>query len=146
VVSTFFGKAVKQLEIREKIIQGKPKWLGVTRWVDDWKLHSDANTDSSDDLIQAAVTIAGVAAELMCDEEDFRDGSSTDERAVFELLCLNAALKTGECPYKIVRDILHRGWRVLSANKAILLEVAARLERRKTLRRGELANLLGRVS
>jgi hypothetical protein len=88
--------------------------------------------------------MAGVVSELLFDD-DFRQGSSLDEVALFHAISENIAIKTGADFVRVQVGIVVRTENILRRNREIVLRVAKKLGWRKTLRERELAELLAGV-
>ena len=70
----------------------KESWLGVTDVKDKTPVESDNDTHVTDDIVLAANKIAGWTAERLFDR-NFREGSSIDEIAFYQVICDIAASK-----------------------------------------------------
>jgi hypothetical protein len=97
IIETAFGDIVTKCLISKSSFEapnGKQikAWLGITSIKDKKPFQTDGNTPANDDIVKAAKVYAGLAAEMMFDD-DCRDGSSLNEVAECQLLCAIAGQK-----------------------------------------------------
>ena len=142
IIETAFGDIVTKCVISETIFaspSGKSinAWLGLTSIKDKTPFESTNDSPVMDDAIKAAKVYAGLAAEMMFDD-DCRAGSSLNELAECQLLCeiVGQKLKIeGEAFYERVHYwVLSALRHYAPAHKAI----TEALVRNKTLRLRQL--------
>jgi hypothetical protein len=152
IIGTVDGRKVRDLTVRRRLIAGRHQWLGVTRWRhwDADKPLTSPDSTVEDDIATARNVIAGWAAELLFDP-DFRQGTSIDEIATFNLIVSNVIGKVGKFgsieERKSVLDAILSGvFADLRCNEAVIRTIAGRLEIVERLHGRELRKMLAKVA
>jgi hypothetical protein len=151
IIGTLDGRQVRDLTIRRRLVAGRHQWFGMTRWRgwDATKPLTSPDSTVADDIATARNVIAGWAAELLFDP-DFRQGTSIDEVATFNIVVSNVIGKVGKSgslkERKSVLDAILGGvFTDLRHNEGVVKAVANRLETIERLHGAELRGLLAKV-
>jgi hypothetical protein len=139
-VYSALGRTVTRVSIRRR----SGHWLGRTDVTGGDPMRIGPDSSPLADLDHATNVMAGFASEMLFDE-DFRQGSSLDEVAMFNAICENVSVKTGADIVLVQKAIIIRIENILRRNREIVLRVARKLAWHRTLRERELSGLLAGV-
>jgi hypothetical protein len=120
------------VRIKRRKHRGAEIWTGWTQGPTDPAV--DGNSNVIDDFRTASFKIAGVAAEMLFDGENFRLGSSLDEVLAVKVAAANIATKTRRDPGDVCAEIFVRTGRKLKAYTPIVLAIADELRRYEVIR------------
>jgi hypothetical protein len=137
VIYAIQGVVPEFVRIKRKWLHGREYWTGVIKGPTAWRV--DRHSDVRQDYETASQKIAGVAAEMLFDRENFRHASSLDEALAVTLSAGYIAAKTGREAPAIVAEILARTGLRLKTYQTILLNIADGLDRRHSIRSQRLA-------
>jgi hypothetical protein len=145
VVHTMLDNKLADCRIEERRIVGRSIWLGVTNMAGSQCWESSPESNPYDDLDHAAITFAGVAAEMAFDT-DFRQGSSLDELVLYQMLCSNAANKLRLSPERMIMWMHANVGKMLHHHKDVHRAITEALFHKQTLGADDLAELVRPVT
>jgi hypothetical protein len=146
VVAAAHGFGVKRVWIKRKQTEQGKMWVGRNYPIhpdgNAYIIGSDPDTTVAFDLDAARNLIAGVAAEITFDAQDFRQGSSIDELVFFRHIVGNVVVKTGAPMEAVGMQLFCQVLEILKREEIAVEKIAVELRRRGTLRGEQLRALL----
>jgi hypothetical protein len=149
VVAAAHGFGVQRIWIKRKRTEQGKTWTGR-----NYPIHPDGSayavgstpdTAVAADFDAARNLIAGVAAEILFDAQDFRQGSSIDELVFFKHIVSNVVAKTGAPTEAIGMQLFCQVLEILKREEIAVEKIAAELRRQGVLRGKQLQALLQNV-
>jgi hypothetical protein len=125
------------------LVRSERRRTGRT-FYDGGDFFSSPETSADSDWSYARITIAGLVAEVVFDYEDFREGSSIDEVCQARIYAHNISVKTGVPAEDVWNQVFDRVRAALLLNGAAVLEIAAVLVRRGSIRGADVEKIVRR--
>jgi hypothetical protein len=120
-------------------------WAGKAQPVEIFLPATESERAPEEDFKNACILMAGCLAEALFDSENFRLGSSLDERICAGFLSSNISLKTGVDLGQINTAIYGVTCSVLKKNERVVRDIASILDRDGVIRREALSAILAKV-